>query len=164
MSTEAQRQSALRAARIAWEKTTKFRHPHKVRLKWLFRNMVNRCHKPSTKCYPRYGGKGIRVVDEWRLNPTAFYEWAVANGYKPGLEIDREDSTGPYAPWNCRFVDDYAQANNTSKNRWLQWNGERLTVSQWARKLGVRQQALSHRIERGWSNERIFTQPFRCRL
>ena len=161
--TEAQKRSLKKAREAAWAVTTKFKHPHKKRLRGLLSNMRNRCHNPKCVCYPRYGGKGIYICDEWRLEPTKFFKWCVVNGYIPGLEIDRKDSTGPYAPWNCRFVDDYAQANNTSKNRWLEWQGEKHTVSQWARQIGVAQQALRHRVDRGWSLERIFTQPFRPR-
>ena len=64
-----------------------------------------RCEQPSATNFKYYGGRGIKVCDEWRQDPRAFAEWALANGYAEGLELDRIDVNGPYAPWNCRFVD-----------------------------------------------------------
>lgn len=153
--------SIRKAAEAAWLVTTKFRHPHKLKLKWLYRNMVNRCHKPGTRRYERYGGRGISVCQSWRLNPTAFFEWAASHGYSPGLQINRKDNDGDYTPENCEFCDRIKQQSNTSRSHFLERYGRRLTVSQWARELGVRQQALQHRVSRGWSIERIFSQPFR---
>jgi len=154
-------ESIAKASVAAKERNTKFDHPHKNHLKWTFRNMVNRCHKPGTRRYERYGARGISVCDEWRFNPTAFYNWAVESGYEYGLWIERKDVNGNYCPENCTWKTPKEQANNTSRNRFIEWNGKRLTVSQWADVLGVNQKALQHRVDRNWPIERIFTQPFR---
>lgn len=76
------------------------RHP----LYKLLKNMEARCNYPSASNYEHYGARGIRVCDEWAKDPAAFVAWATANGYRPGLEIDRRDVNGPYAPWNCQFI------------------------------------------------------------
>ena len=73
----------------------------------LYRKLKNikvRCTYPSASNYAYYGGRGIRVCDEWAGNPAAFVEWALANGYRPGLEIDRIDVDGDYEPGNCRWI------------------------------------------------------------
>ncbi len=69
----------------------------------LWTSMVARCTYQSTTHYRYYGGRGIKVCDEWKV-PAVFIEWAMRNGYKRGLELDRIDVDGPYAPFNCRFL------------------------------------------------------------
>lgn len=68
---------------------------------WL--NMKSRCQKPSHKQFYRYGGRGISVSDTWK-DFIAFYGWAIASGWRLGLQIDRRNNDGNYCPENCRFV------------------------------------------------------------
>lgn len=148
---------AHEAARIA---NTKFSHQHKPKLRWMHRNMINRCYKPSTRRYERYGGRGIKVCHEWRNDTTAFYEWALSHGYEPGLQINRINNDGDYEPGNCNFVTCTDNSNNTSRSHFLTWNGDTMTIAMWARALGVNHKVLRYRIDQGWSVERIFTQPY----
>ena len=78
---------------------------------WI--QMRYRCGNPKAPNYPNYGGRGIAVCEEWRKF-RAFHEWAVANGYRKGLPIDRRDNNGPYSPDNCRFI---STAENTQNSR-----------------------------------------------
>lgn len=87
---------------------------------WL--GMKERCYIPSSVRYPRYGGRGITICNEWRDDFQAFYEWAMANGYDENAPrgqctIDRIDNDKGYAPENCRWVDLKTQQNNKSNNR-----------------------------------------------
>lgn len=66
--------------------------------------MRKRTTDPKSRNFRYYGGRGIRVCDEWRWSFPAFFEWARANGWEPGLSIDRIDNHGDYEPGNCRFV------------------------------------------------------------
>lgn len=70
----------------------------------LLNNIRARCEYASASGFEYYGGRGIAVCEEWRSDPAAFVAWADANGYEPGLELDRLDTNGPYAPWNCQFL------------------------------------------------------------
>lgn len=85
---------------------------HHLYKRW--ETMCSRCRYPSSPNYARYGGRGITVCEEWRDDPAAFIAWAEANGYQPGLELDRIDNDGPYAPWNCQFITHRANMRKTS--------------------------------------------------
>lgn len=83
----------------------------------VWQNMKNRCSNPKVHNWANYGGKGIKVCDEWLNNSKAFFDWAIKNGYQPGLTIDRVDSEKDYSPTNCRFASKTVQARNRSNFR-----------------------------------------------
>jgi len=74
--------------------------------------MKERCYSPNKDGYHRYGGRGIRVCDEWRNDYEAFKKWAIENGFKKGLQLDRRENSGHYEPGNCRFVTGVVNTRN----------------------------------------------------
>lgn len=74
----------------------------KLYRRWV--NMIRRCDNPRVRAYHRYGGRGIRVCEEWRNDYHAFKVWSVQHGFRDGLEIDRINNDGNYEPSNCRYV------------------------------------------------------------
>lgn len=126
----------------------------KKRLYSIWHNMKSRCYYPKSEHFQYYGGRGITVCDEWRNSFKTFYEWAVANGYRGDLTIDRKDTNGNYEPSNCRWVDMVAQNNHTSKNNYITHNGETKTTAEWARQYGIHRCVFNNRIRRGWTFER----------
>lgn len=124
---------------------------------WIY--MRRRCTRPSISCYEGYGGRGVYICEEWYNDFSVFQAWALANGYKDNLSIDRIDVNGGYTPENCRWADAKTQASNRRSNRKITFQGETLTLTQWAERFGMSRQGLSDRLSRGWPVERALTEP-----
>lgn len=75
---------------------------HPLYNKWS--NMIRRCYDEKCRAFPQYGGRGIEMCKEWLENFVIFYEWAMANGWTNGLEVDRINNDGPYSPKNCQLL------------------------------------------------------------
>lgn len=93
--------------------------------------MRARCNRRSRPDFLDYGGRGIRVCDEWNHYPT-FRDWAIGAGYCEGLSLDRIDVDGDYEPSNCRWADWFTQARNKRNNHVLTAFGETKTLADWA--------------------------------
>jgi hypothetical protein len=126
----------------------------------IYRGIKSRCLQPLATGYSNYGGRGITVCDEWKMDPASFFKWAKENRYEEGLTIERIDNNGPYSPENCKWIPLKEQANNKRTSHIITFNGETKTVAQWATYLNIPRYILYNRINNyGWTDERALTTP-----
>ena len=139
-----------------------FKHGlRKHRLFSVWNGMKQRCFNSNWYAYKDYGGRGISVTDEWKDDFLCFYHWAMNNGYRQGLTLDRIDNSKGYSPDNCRWVTIKEQSNNRRSNRNITYKGQTKTLTQWSEELGMSFFTLRDRLNNGWSIEKAFTQPVR---
>lgn len=120
-------------------------------------NMKSRCLNPRDKRFADYGGRGIAVCDRWVESFDAFM---LDMGPRPeGHSIERIDNNKGYDPDNCVWASNKRQMNNRSACVYVSMNGETMTATQWAERLGVRAHTILTRLKRGWSGERALTEP-----
>lgn len=103
--------------------------------------MRSRCNDPKNIGFYLYGGREIKVCEEWS-DFANFHGWAVKTGYTDNLTIDRIDTNGDYCPENCRWVTNAEQQRNKRTNVHISISGIDLTVVEWAEKLNVKKSKL----------------------
>jgi hypothetical protein len=132
----------------------------RTRLYYIHQSMKQRCNDKNHHAYKDYGGRGIIVCDEW-LDFPAFHNWAIENGYREnmGLSIDRINVNGNYCPQNCRWAMIDTQSNNKRSNKYLELNGERHSIAEWAKILGGSTSLIHARLRKGWSIEKAISTP-----
>lgn len=133
----------------------------RTRLYNVWNGMKERCYNSNNTEYHNYGGRGIRVCDEWLNNFPAFRDWAINSGYDPKAKygkttIDRIDVNGNYEPSNCRWVDSLIQANNTRTVKRYTINGATKTLTEWCNALNLKRTTVSNRLHKGWDILRAF--------
>lgn len=102
----------------------------KSRLYVIWVNMHQRCKNKNNPEFKYWGGKGITVCEEWQ-EYAAFKKWAIENGYKNDLSIDRIDGNKGYTPDNCRWATALQQNRNQSSNHFITLDGKTKTLSEW---------------------------------
>lgn len=136
----------------------------KDRLYKIRRAMIERCYYPPQPCYPDYGGRGIQICEEWLNKDNGFinfYNWAISNGYKDGLSIDRIDVNGDYEPSNCKWSTPKEQMRNRRNTIFLTYKGETRALGEWAEITGIYYDLLLRRYKSGWTADQIIETPIR---
>ena len=122
---------------IKYAHAKNFKHgDSRSRLHIIWTNIIQRCHDKNSKSFIYYGGRGIGICPEWH-DFIVFRDWALVNGYKDDLTIDRINVNGNYEPLNCRWVGRDIQANNKRNNVFIIFREERRTVAQWAKEYDI---------------------------
>lgn len=122
----------------------------------IWSGIKSRCLNKNNKDYKRYGGRGIKICDEWKNDVNKFKEWAMLSGYKDNLTIDRIDNNYDYCPENCRWVDNIIQQRNKRNNVLVKYNGSVMTAAECSKYIGISSGAMANRIKRHPNDKRIF--------
>lgn len=138
------------------------------RLYFVWLDIRRRCDAKYDISYSNYGGRGIKVCDEWNNDYTAFKTWALANGYNENAKrgectIDRIDVNGDYCPENCRWISMKEQCKNKRNTIHIIHNGESKTISEWSEITGISRTAIYSRYRYGWTSDEIFSPINQCR-
>ena len=134
------------------------KRPTKLWLTW--RNIKGRCEKAWDSRYHRYGGRGIKVCDRWKVFENFVQD--MGEPPSPDHSIDRIDPNGDYCPENCRWATNKEQQRNRENNRLISFKGKTQCLSAWAEEYGLSQKRLRTRIERdGWDIEKALTTPLK---
>ncbi|WP_297634465.1 hypothetical protein [uncultured Clostridium sp.] len=116
--------------------------------------MKQRCFNKSNKDYYNYGARGITVCEEW-LDICKFYSWAMDNGYREGVTLDRINSNGNYEPDNCRWITNKEQQNNKRNNIRVLYNNTFITLTELSEITGINRRTLEIRYIRGDRGNRL---------
>lgn len=145
------------------------------RLNNIYFGILRRCYSKDSEEYPKYGGRGITVCDEWlgEHGYLNFRNWAYAHGYsekneyeaskdKEYVSVDRIDNDKGYSPENCRLADMKLQSNNRSTCRFIWYDKYVFTIQIWSEITNSSRDTLMHRLERGWTVEEALLTPNRA--
>jgi len=127
---------------------------HSQKMHNLHHSIMQRCYDKKNHKFHRYGGRGIKVCDEWQDYKT-FYLWAI-RGYETGLELNRIDNNGNYEPNNCNWITHRENMNNTVRTVYYKFYDEQITVSYLAEKIGKTYSFVKYRLKRNWTAEQIY--------
>lgn len=123
--------------------------------------MLGRCFNKGDARFYTYGAREITVCERWRHSFAAFLadmgEMPAGGGYS----IDRIDNNRSYCPDNCRWIRRGEQARNTTRSRWITFNGKRALITDWVRTAGIPLSTLRYRL-RHWPLARALTEPRRA--
>lgn len=126
----------------------------------VYKSIKQRCYNPKNKGFSDYGGRGIVMEEPWLSSFKNFFDWCLEHNYKEGLQLDRKDNDGPYAPWNCRFVSASVNMGNTRRTVSVDYKGVTQNLYDLYRRFKpeVRYETVYARITKlGWDIEKALT-------
>ena len=119
-----------------------------------YRCMMSRCYREKDASYMNYGGRGIKVCDEWH-DITQFEKWVNSNPYFDGATLDRINVDGNYEPDNCRWATMFEQDKNRRNSILIEYNGDRYNITELSRITGINRSTLNNRYWRGDRGDRL---------
>lgn len=123
---------------------------HGSRIYKIWQGMKTRCLDPNNKDYPRYGGRGIDIDPRW-INDVAIFATEVGSPPSLNHQIDRIDNNRGYWPGNVKWSTVKENSNNRRSSVFLEHDGRRATMAQWAEEYGIGLTTLHYRLSNGWA-------------
>jgi len=126
-----------------------------------YHGMLSRCYNIKNTGYPKYGGVGVTVCDEWKNDYQNFLTWALENGWKKGLHIDKDIKGNGllYSPETCSIVTIQINLKARHKVRKIMYNGQSRIAIEVGRELGISKTTVNRRIRNGWDVYKAVTTP-----
>lgn len=124
----------------------------------IWSTMIDRCHNPNNRMFPRYGGRGICVCEAWRKSFEQFYN-DFGRLRPDGLEMDRINNNGDYEPNNVRWVTRSENCGNRSITAFAIHDGVRKPIAEWCKILKFNPVTAISRRLRGWPEDRLLEPP-----
>lgn len=123
----------------------------------IYKGMKQRCNNKNNSSYPNYGGRGIRVCEEWNKPDglESFMAWALSHGYREDLTIERKDVNGDYSPDNCTWIPKSEQSRNRRSNVYVEYDGERMLEVDFASKIGVSLKMVNKMLKKSFTTNEI---------
>lgn len=128
-----------------------------TRLYRIWCAMKSRCNNPNFWEYRNYGGRGIRVCDEWNDDFSSFKTWASLNGYTNEMSIDRINNNLGYSPLNCRWIPKSEQSSNRRNSIYISAYNKTLSAREWSVRLGLSYSTIVYRYHQGLAPEEILS-------
>jgi len=124
-----------------------------------------RCYNPKDPSYKHYGARGVIMCDEWKDNFVTFYTWCIANGWRKGVDLDKDIKAKElgveallYSPERCQFVTRKTNTRNSRRNHIIEYKGEKKILEEWSEILGIKRDTLLARLNKQkMSVEEAFT-------
>lgn len=137
------------------------RHPkHNLSLSRIYKiynGIRKRCFNKNAHNYKTYGGRGITMCKEWKDNFMSFYNWAINNGYKDNLTIDRINNDGNYEPNNCRWATRIEQNENRSNKIRIKYNNKYYSLKELSKILNINLNTIRNRYYKGFVGNKLFS-------
>ena len=132
---------------------------YKTRLYKIWVGFRQRCTNPNYPGFHNYGGRGIAHCEEWN-DYFVFRDWALKNGYRENLSLDRINNNGNYEPSNCRWATPETQANNKRTCHTLTYNEKTQSATDWAKELGFKPYMVQYWAREGLSVGEMLVAPY----
>jgi hypothetical protein len=120
----------------------------------IWADIKQRCRNKDDKGYPNYGGRGIKMCDEW-YNSFELFLKDVGVRPSPEHSLDRINNDGDYEPSNCRWATRDVQSRNKRTNIWVEHNGQRMIITDWAIYFGISIRKFNNGIKKGKTHEEV---------